>query len=62
MVTYYNRKDLVSFGTYLLSEERKRRYEEFDLVRGPSGPPAEERLKTVNHADIENWLYEQTKV
>jgi len=62
MVTYFNRKDLVSFGSYLLSETRKARYEKatkeafkvgFDIA------PTEERIKKVSHADVENWIYEQ---
>jgi|GEM_PF-2505480 len=46
MVTYFNRKDLVSFGSYLLSEKRKSRISELNQ-------------NNVTHADIENWKYEQ---
>lgn len=53
MVTYYNGKDLTSFGEYLLSEERTERirnnHEEGDSV------PVEERLRSVYHADFLNW-------
>ena len=42
MVTYYNRKDIVNFGNYLLSEERKKKM-------------LKEFQKEVTHADIENW-------
>ena len=53
MVTYFNKKDLVSFGKYLLSEKRINRitasYKEGDSVS------LEERLKEVYHADTENW-------
>lgn len=42
MVTYYNKKDLVSFGNYLLSEERKKQVSEVNQ-------------ENVTHADIENW-------
>lgn len=45
MVTYFNRKDLVSFGTYLLSENRKNRTSELNQ-------------NNVTHADIRNWLDE----
>ena len=45
MVTYYNKKDLTSFGEYLLSERRK------ENIRGD--------LSKVHHADFENWLEEQ---
>ena len=46
MVTYFNRKDLVSFGSYLLSEKRKSRIGELNQ-------------NNVTHADIENWKHEQ---
>ena len=51
MVTYFNRKDLVNFGKYLLSEERTKRISDTD-----SSIPIEERLKEVYHADVENFL------
>lgn len=52
MVTYFNKKDLVDFGNYLLSEERKRLFENHPE---PVGTP-EERLSKVHHSDIENFL------
>lgn len=51
MVTYYNKKDLISFGKYLLSEERTNRI----VQATPEGLDHSERLKEVYHADIENW-------
>jgi len=42
--------DLVSFGNYLLSEERKNLYES----RGKE--LLEERLSMVSDADLQNWL------
>lgn len=63
MVTYFNRKDLVSFGSYLMSEKRKARFDEAykeAIRKGMDNPlPTEERLKQVHHADIENWIAEQ---
>ena len=63
MVTYFNRKDLVSFGSYLMSEKRKARFDESykeKIRNGMDNPlPMEERLKQVHHADIENWIAEQ---
>jgi len=54
MVTYFNRKDLVNFGQYLLSEEReekiKERYNPEDNIS------LDERLREVYHSDVENFL------
>ena len=59
MVTYFNRKDLVSFGSYLLSEKRKSRFAESYKEAKRSGMknplPPEEALTEVYHSDIENW-------
>ncbi len=65
MVTYFNKKDMVSFGCYLLSEKRRVKfvesYEE-DLKIGLKNPlSVEERIKEVHHADIENWISENNK-
>ena len=63
MVTYFNGKDLVSFGTYLLSEKRKARFDEAykEAIRNgmDNTLPTEERLNHVHHADIENWIAEK---
>jgi len=60
MVTYFNKKDLVKFGEYLLSEERtnkiKEDYSEEDNIS------FEERLKTVYHADLKNFLESIRKI
>ena len=60
MVTYYNRKDLVSFGSYLLSENRKSRFEvSFDakIKEGMTNlMPVEDSVRQVHHSDIENWI------
>ena len=60
MVTYFNRKDLASFGNYLMSKERE------ELIRSThdelSNPlSVEETLRIVHHSDVENWLYQQRK-
>lgn len=52
MVTYFNKKDLVDFGNYLLSEERKRLFENHPEPVGT----LEERLSKVHHSDVENFL------
>lgn len=58
MVTYFNRKDLVSFGSYLLSEKRKSRFVD-SHTEGINSLPVEESLAMVHHADVENWLEEK---
>lgn len=52
MVTYFNRKDMISFGKYLLSTERT------ELIKS-SKNFKEEDLQEVFHADVENWLHQQ---
>lgn len=60
MVTYFNKKDLVKFGEYLLSEQRtnliKEGYSETDNIS------IEERLKNVYHSDVENFLESIRKI
>jgi len=46
LVTYYNKKDLVSFGNYLLSKERNESVDELNK-------------DGVTHADVENWKAKQ---
>lgn len=54
MVTYYNKKDLVSFGNYLLSPHRRALFASHpDLGE----KDLEERLSQVHHSDIEEWKY-----
>lgn len=59
MVLYFNKKDLVKFGEYLLSEKRTKRiidnHNEEDKIL------IEERIRKVYHSDIENFLHEQKK-
>tara|TARA_R110001606_G_scaffold321052_2_gene467899 strand:- start:6508 stop:6885 length:378 start_codon:yes stop_codon:yes gene_type:complete len=43
MVTSFNKKDIVEFGNYILSKERKNRTSEINQ-------------ENITHADIENWL------
>lgn len=59
MVTYFNKKDLVSFGLYLLSDERKASFEESTRIAKSDGGnplPTKERLKWVHDADLCNWM------
>lgn len=64
MVTYFNRKDLVSFGSYLLSEKRKARFQasyDESIAKGGNPVPVKDKMSFVHHPDIENWLEEQSK-
>lgn len=62
MVTYFNKKDLLAFGTYLLSEARTDSV--LDGINEVSLDPkkddyleiAKQRLRQVSHADLENFL------
>ena len=60
MVVYFNKKDLVSFGKYLLSEKRRESFERSfneDLKNEVKNVvPLEDRLKEVGHWDYCNWI------
>ena len=52
MVTYYNKGDMISFGKYLVSKERREYYE-----RNPKVDLSlEDRLAMVSRTDVDNWL------
>ena len=59
MVLYFNKKDLVKFGEYLLSEKRTKSI--IDNHPDEDNNLIDERLKKVYHSDIENFLLEQKK-
>jgi hypothetical protein len=48
----FTRDQLVRFGLYLLSDERRELYSKTER----EGFTLEERLRVVNHADVENFL------
>ncbi len=50
MVTYYNKKDMISFAQWVLSEERKRLRSEDEIV---------EQSNEVFNADVESWMKRQ---
>lgn len=52
MIVLFNEQDLASFGTYMLSKERRRPYLESDLPT----EKIEELLRTVTNYDIESWI------
>lgn len=49
MVTYFNKKDLVEFGKYLLSDERN------------ESITNKENIKEVHNEDIENFIAKKLK-
>jgi hypothetical protein len=55
MITFFEEKDLVSFGEYLLSEERVKR------IKDNANPDLDlfDQLGQVYHADLENWKEKQ---
>jgi len=64
MVTYFNKKDLVEFGNFLFSEERERSFIHTSaqaMTEGIEFNSSWERLRTVTHADVENWMDSKRK-
>lgn len=57
MKVYYEEKDLVTFGEYLLSKKRN------DLIasnwKDGDSVSLAERQSQIYHADLENWKHEQ---
>lgn len=58
-MTVFNTRDLVSFGNYLLSEERRELFK--NNPNFPNGEFLEERLSGVYHSDVENWAAKREK-
>ncbi len=58
MDTYFNAKEMISFGNFLLSEERTEM-----LVKHPETTEENisERINQVSHADFENWKQKNDK-
>lgn len=50
----YTETELISFGHYLLSNQRE------NMLREKGTDDIEERRKDVNHADRENWKFHNT--
>lgn len=57
MVTYFNKRDMVSFGEYLLSEQRK-----IDRYQPDFSMPMEDQLKGVGSGDFGFWAKHEGKV
>ena len=60
MKTYYEEKDLVTFGEYLLSKKRTERIAEYQPAI--DSITLEERLKEVYAADFQQWKAEQKEL
>ena len=64
MVITFNEADLVSFGNYLLSDKRKKRFQNsYDerVRQGMTNIPVEDSLSMVHHADVANWIDERSE-
>ncbi|MCT4151366.1 hypothetical protein HZP59_08985 [Elizabethkingia anophelis] len=60
MVINFNKKDLVSFGNYLLSEERENSLKQTNK-ENENFPVYEDRKREVTHADYCNWMDKMKK-
>ena len=63
MKTYFSKKDLVYFGNYLQSQARENSFIQTSVEASLNGIELEmvyERLKTVTHADVCNFIESRT--
>jgi hypothetical protein len=54
MVIYFTEEDLVSFGEYMVSPQRRQHFESHPE---PTDLSLEERLSGVHDSDLANWAY-----
>lgn len=52
MITYFTEQDIVSFGNYLLSDERLTVYKKYNIEEDK----IPEALKVVNPIDLTGWI------
>ena len=55
MVMFFTEEDLVSFGSYLLSDTRMEYIQ--SVSRQETQDIIEQRLRSVSDADLANWAY-----
>lgn len=55
-IHYFTKKEMVSFGNYLLSKERKESFENHPELGSEN---LEERLSQVHDSDVANWFAKQ---
>lgn len=60
MKIYYEESDLVSFGEYLLSDDRKKSFRQNNPISEELS--VEERLKKVYDSDMSTWKEKQKTV
>ena len=53
MIMFFTEEDLVSFGNFMVSDSRRKMYENHPELKDEN---IEERLKQVNDADLANWV------
>ncbi len=53
MITFFDNSDMVSFGNYLLSKDRRDLFD--NNPNFPNGDRLQERLSEVHDSDFDNW-------
>ena len=64
MIIFFTEQDIVSFGEYMVSKERKQLYEEhiIETTGSLDLDTLDEKLKHVHDSDLANWNYLVSKV
>ncbi|MDV3882908.1 hypothetical protein CMU04_06195 [Elizabethkingia anophelis] len=60
MVIYFNKKDLIKWGNFLLSEERENSLKQTNK-ENENLPSYEDRKREVNNEDFLNWMEKMKK-
>lgn len=64
MIIFFTEQDMVSFGEYMVSKERKQLYEEhmIETIGSLDLDALDEKLKHVHDSDLGNWNYIVNKI